>query len=284
MFSDNLKKFRTAKGFSQNDVAEKLFVTRQCVSKWEKGVTQPDIQTLTQLSVLLDVSVDELIGSNEKACSKQPANHNVAFFIANVIISVFCLIAFTILQRFLPQSIPAHWTDGVIDRYGSSNEIFLHAISVATFFAIDVVIFFIIKKNECIKTVAYLAHGLTAFFLIAYFVLIVVLYAKYITNAVAFITCLCIDLIMCVSIAMHPKISKQNVWLGVRTKATLQSAAVWAKTNALACYLFTSFSAVILLINMLWISRYSLLFLLIYVLLAVVVVVYAEKLGKSADK
>ena len=53
MFGDNLRRYRIEKGFSQNDVAEKLFVTRQCVSKWEKGATQPDLQTLKQISDLL---------------------------------------------------------------------------------------------------------------------------------------------------------------------------------------------------------------------------------------
>ena len=46
MFCDNFKKYRTEKGLSQNDIAEKLFVTRQCVSKWEKGITEPDLETV----------------------------------------------------------------------------------------------------------------------------------------------------------------------------------------------------------------------------------------------
>lgn len=277
MFGDNLKKFRTEKGFSQNDLAQKLFVSRQCVSKWEKGVTQPDLQTLTQLSKLLEVSVDELIGVDENAYTTPPSDHNAGLFTANVIISIFCLIAFIVIRRFLPQSIPAHWTGGVIDRYGSSNEIFLHLVSVAVFLGIDVAIFAVVRKNDCKKSVVYLLHGLIAFIQIGYLVFIAVLYAKYYIDGIALITCLSVGLITCVSVAMHPKINKQNHWFGVRTKATLQSPAVWAKTNALACYLFTGFSVVILIINMLWISRYALLFLLIYVVLTVVVVVYAHK-------
>ena len=46
MFCDNLKKYRRQAGFSQSELADKLYVSRQCVSKWEKGITQPDLETL----------------------------------------------------------------------------------------------------------------------------------------------------------------------------------------------------------------------------------------------
>ncbi|MDE6293272.1 MAG: helix-turn-helix domain-containing protein [Clostridiales bacterium] len=39
MFGDNLKKYRIQNGYSQSELADKLFVSRQCVSKWEKGIT-----------------------------------------------------------------------------------------------------------------------------------------------------------------------------------------------------------------------------------------------------
>ena len=65
MFKDNLKKYRKEKGFSQNDLAQKLFVSRQCISKWERGITQPDLQALTQLSDLFEVSIDVLIKENK---------------------------------------------------------------------------------------------------------------------------------------------------------------------------------------------------------------------------
>ncbi len=284
MFGDNLKKFRQDKGFSQNDIAEKLFVTRQCVSKWEKGITQPDLQTLSQLSDLLEVSVDELIAGNENNEENPPSNHNVGFFTANVLLSVFCLIAFILIWRFLPQRVPAHWTNGVIDRYGSRNEILLHLITVITLLSIDVAVFLAIKRTKSKKAVVYISHGVIAFFQVAYLIFIAVVYAKYLNEVISLITCLCIDLIACVSIAMHPKINKQNHLLGVRTEATLNSTAAWNKTNALASYLFTGFSLAILIINALWINKYSFLFLLIYVLLTVVVVVYAEKIGKAEER
>ena len=56
-----IKKLRQDKGINQNQLAEQLHVTRQAVSNWETGKTQPDIETLTQLAEFFEVSVEQLI-------------------------------------------------------------------------------------------------------------------------------------------------------------------------------------------------------------------------------
>ena len=54
---------RTERGMSQDELAEKLFVTRQAVSRWENGETVPNTETLKLLSRLFDVSINTLLGS-----------------------------------------------------------------------------------------------------------------------------------------------------------------------------------------------------------------------------
>lgn len=54
---------RTERGLSQDALAEKLYVTRQAVSRWENGETVPSIETLKQLSQFFDVSINTLLGS-----------------------------------------------------------------------------------------------------------------------------------------------------------------------------------------------------------------------------
>ena len=54
---------RTEKGLSQEELAEKIFVTRQAVSRWENGETVPNTETLKLLSRLFDVSINTLLGS-----------------------------------------------------------------------------------------------------------------------------------------------------------------------------------------------------------------------------
>ena len=72
MFSENLKALRKQKGFSQEELATRLHVTRQTISKWEKNLSVPDADTLIRLAEILEVSVSELLGEkieNENATS-----------------------------------------------------------------------------------------------------------------------------------------------------------------------------------------------------------------------
>lgn len=58
----NICRYRKEKGFTQEDLAKKLGVTFQAVSKWETAQTLPDITLLPRLSQGLDVNIDKLLG------------------------------------------------------------------------------------------------------------------------------------------------------------------------------------------------------------------------------
>ncbi len=73
--SKNIKKLRTEQGLTQEDIAKELFVTRQTVSSWESGRTQPDIETLMKLSELFSVSAEELIYGKSKLMSEEEKNN-----------------------------------------------------------------------------------------------------------------------------------------------------------------------------------------------------------------
>lgn len=282
MLGKNLKKYRANKGYSQSEFASKLYVTRQCVSKWEQGVTEPDVETLIKIAELLDVSVDELVtGDGETECA--PArNINKDLFVANILVAVFCALAYLVIWRFLPQTIPAHWTGGAIDRYGSRAEIFLNLITVAVLFLGDVVLYVVFKKFSGNKIC--LVHLVFMMCQIAFVMFIAAMYAKYITAVTSFATCLSSCLLLCVTLAMHPKIVKQNLWLGVRTDKTMKSAEVWGKTNALACYLFSAVSLAIFVVNLAVTFKYAYLCLAVYVVPAVIVVVYSNFIANKLDR
>ena len=63
---DVIYELRTKKGLSQEELAEKVFVTRQAVSRWENGETIPNTETLKLLSTLFEVSINTLLGSPQK--------------------------------------------------------------------------------------------------------------------------------------------------------------------------------------------------------------------------
>ena len=57
----HIRRLRAEQHMTQEDLAEKLFVTRQTVSAWETGKAQPDLETLERIAVVLGVEVTELI-------------------------------------------------------------------------------------------------------------------------------------------------------------------------------------------------------------------------------
>lgn len=60
---ENLQRLRRAKGLSQDEVARRLYLSRQSVSKWENDQAEPGVENLKALSRLYDVTVDELVGN-----------------------------------------------------------------------------------------------------------------------------------------------------------------------------------------------------------------------------
>ena len=59
--SNQIKKRRTDMGLSQEELAERIYVSRQTISNWETDKTYPDIQSLLMLSVLFDTTIDVLV-------------------------------------------------------------------------------------------------------------------------------------------------------------------------------------------------------------------------------
>jgi len=66
LLSDNIRKYRKSKQMSQDELAEKLEVTRQSISLWETGQTQPSLDNIVALAKLFDVSTDALLTDNEQ--------------------------------------------------------------------------------------------------------------------------------------------------------------------------------------------------------------------------
>lgn len=64
MLNENIKALRKSKGLSQQDLADKLNVVRQTISKWEQGLSVPDSDLLIALSEALETPVSTLLGEN----------------------------------------------------------------------------------------------------------------------------------------------------------------------------------------------------------------------------
>lgn len=78
---DVLKDLRVKNNLTQDEMAEKLSVTRQAVSRWENGDSIPNIETLKQISITFNVSINTLLGSPRKLfcqCCGMPLEDDTA--------------------------------------------------------------------------------------------------------------------------------------------------------------------------------------------------------------
>lgn len=73
LFSDKLKKIRREYNLTQEELAEKLDVSRQAITKWESGEGTPDVENLKQLAILFNTTLDDLIMEDKKVVV--PAKH-----------------------------------------------------------------------------------------------------------------------------------------------------------------------------------------------------------------
>ncbi|MDI9541061.1 MAG: helix-turn-helix transcriptional regulator [Bacillota bacterium] len=126
MFQENLKALRIKKGMTQKELATRLNVVRQTISKWEKGLSVPDSELLIKLAEILEVSVSQLLGSkieieekpdalaeqlsriNEQLAIKNSRAKKVwkviAFIIFGIIIAYVLLIFLVMIFNFYPES------------------------------------------------------------------------------------------------------------------------------------------------------------------------------------
>lgn len=98
IFGEKLKAERNKKGWPQEELAEKLFVSRQSVSKWENGQNYPSIEMIIKLSDLFGLTVDELLRSDEELTQKViRASKQLAYPRAKFILDVLFLIGLVLM-------------------------------------------------------------------------------------------------------------------------------------------------------------------------------------------
>lgn len=78
-YGDILKKLRTSKGLSQQELANRLSINRSTYARYETSSTQPDFDTLKQLADYFEVSTDELLGYTVDKPTQTKSTENVAF-------------------------------------------------------------------------------------------------------------------------------------------------------------------------------------------------------------
>ena len=109
-FNEKLQELRKQKGLTQEELANKLYVSRTAVSKWESGKGYPSIESLKNLSEIFSVSIDDLISTEKILDFTEKINRERVKNIKNQISSLLDLVIS--LLFFLP--VFADRTDGII--------------------------------------------------------------------------------------------------------------------------------------------------------------------------
>ncbi len=106
---DKLKKARLDKNLTQEEVAEKIFVSRQSISNWENNKTYPDIGNVIALSDLYQISLDELLkGSDnfmehlEESTDLVKSNKKL---MALIVLALIAMIVMAFFTEFLPEKV-----------------------------------------------------------------------------------------------------------------------------------------------------------------------------------
>lgn len=84
MIGGNIKKFRELKGMSQQELASEVGVVRQTVSKWEKGLSVPDSETLLKIAVVFNVSVSDLLCLASSSLQNNNDNEKIAVLVNKI--------------------------------------------------------------------------------------------------------------------------------------------------------------------------------------------------------
>lgn len=278
---------------SQDDLAEKLHVARQTISKWEQGINEPDIFTLKQYATIFNVTLDELLGDVEQ--TNKPENKlrkaSKILLLISTVFYVFCVFAVLVLFRFLQDTIAGHYNiTGAVDGYVSKTEVLLHLLPFTFFYALTLFTYKLGAKNLGtpllnLDTTAFLViFSIVVAVPVGYFAFVLATTVQYLIeqSTASFLLCVLCAAELLVAASAHPKITGANYVLGFRSKFTMTNPAAWKKVNTFASICISVTTALMIAANMIWISYWAILGSSIALLIAIAVsFVYHEVLRKK---
>ena len=135
-FNEKLKALREAKGYTQDEIASKLNISRQSVSKWEQGINEPDFDTVKELCKILDCSIAELIDDDREVVStKEEKDERVAGWLFKITIALLMTASLFLIGLVFAcnDEIITHWDIGGNVTIGSRFTLLFGLILLAFF-------------------------------------------------------------------------------------------------------------------------------------------------------
>ena len=297
---EKLKEARENANLSQQDVADKLNVSRQTISKYELNINEPDLETLKELSYLYQVDINYLLGMNTKTYSFFAKNTiNKIFTYINIIIVFIAIIGSAIIIfKFLPETVALHYNfEGEVDRYGSKYELLLLNLILIILMIFWAFIYILVKRaveEENITQVTQNIIKLTiqivfficfiSFSVIDFYYIFKVSIIRDLGSSVSVVFIFLSLLEMSAGILSNPLINKFSYFIGYRSKYALSNNEAWIKLNHCSSISLFVFSLISLIISIIFSSIYLVLLCLLFVISIVPPIIYEIYLRKSDNK
>ena len=158
---EKIKELRKNKGLSQEDLANKLNVSRQAVSKYEKDINEPNIDTIKRISKYFNVDLEYLLNDDSSLNNKDESKNNISNNVNNknivlyyilLIISILIILLCFIWSLIDPRSNP-YFGEGFylwyIPFYSSDIELIIfQVLNILGIIGIIISIIIIVKKNK----------------------------------------------------------------------------------------------------------------------------------------
>ena len=289
-FNEKLRSLRLNKGYTQEDLASKLNVTRQSVSKWEQGINEPDIDTIKRLCKILDCTIEDLIDDDHDVeTTKEVKNERIAriLFRITLILSIFASLSMIVFFSAADVNVVIHWgMDGTI-MLGSRWYILLLVIPILVVLGVFVLIRYITytKRAFLRYKLLYSISGLVVMSLVTIGFIITASFmitnhnkgSEALLNMVGgFVFALCLAL----GAFTHSHFNKRNHIFGFRTFYALSSDEAWKKVNNFGSYALTTCSLVGFILTLVFIKEHWAIFLIAILLLGVISTLIYEEIIK----
>lgn len=297
---EKLKEARENANLSQQDVADKLNVSRQTISKYELNINEPDLETLKELSYLYQVDINYLLGMDTKTYSFFAKNTiNKIFTYINIVIVFIAIVGSAIIIfKFLPETVAVHYNfEGEVDRYGSKYELLLLNLILVILMIFWAFVYILVKRaveEENITQVTQNIIKLTiqivfficflAFSVVDFYYIFKVSIIRDIGSSVSVVFIFLSLLEMCAGILSNPLINKFNYFIGYRSKYALSSHEAWIKLNHCSSISLFIFSLISLIISIIFSSIYLVLLCFLFIISIVPPIIYEIYLRKSENK
>lgn len=286
--SDKIKNLRTKNNLTQEELASKLHVSRQTVSKWEQEVTTPSLDTLKELALIFKVELIDLLDDSlliNKKVDKYYKPERI-FFLLNLFIVIVTILFSIVLFRNMDELIPAHYDMlGNITRYGNKFEYFVIPGLSLLFLPFSLYFNFSLRKKDKYKKQAFINQ--ICMFIIQLVILFFTIFLgfKYTTSIegsiMAILSGMMFSVIIAIMIFTHPIINnKRNTIIGFRTNFTLSSDDAWIKVNRFASYFGTSGALIGYIVTLITFKDWNIYLVSLLIISLIPAIIYHEILRR----